>query len=189
MEKSKNAPDAILPVELMSFNAYKSENEVHVKWLTAMELDNDYFEVQRSSDGIDFEVIQTIDGFGTTSFNQDYYTEDISPLSGVSYYRLSQTDFDGTKTTYSPVAVQFEQIDIQAIYVSNDLNKAYLHFESNSEKQYELIVTDNLGRLISNQTLKAQTGVNRKSLNLLKQGVYHISIIFADEIESVSFLK
>ena len=189
LEKSKNAPDAILPVELMSFNAYKSENEVHVKWLTAMELDNDYFEVQRSSDGIDFEVIQTIDGFGTTSFNQDYYTEDISPLSGVSYYRLSQTDFDGTKTTYSPVAVQFEQIDIQAIYVSNDLNKAYLHFESNSEKQYELIVTDNLGRLISNQTLKAQTGVNRKSLNLLKQGVYHISIICADEIESVSFLK
>ena len=189
LEKSKNAPDAVLPVELISFDAYRNENEVNLEWTTLTEVNNDYFEIQRSSNGTDFEVIQIIDGAGNSSFAQDYLTEDVDPLPGLSYYRLSQIDFNGKTTTYSPVAIEFEQNNIAELSISNDFSEFYLNFQSTSEKKYQLMITDNLGRLISKQVLTALSGANKIALPNVNRGMYHVSIISGTQVESTSYIK
>ena len=91
-----------LPIELLAFSGRREGEQVRLEWVTASEQDNDYFTLERSADGADFTPIATVDGAGT-SFETLYYTEpDRAPLAGWNYYRLWQTDFDGT-TTVSPV--------------------------------------------------------------------------------------
>lgn len=91
-----------LPVELMSFEANLENGEVYLDWKTASEINNDYFEVQRSENGDDWEPIGEVDGNGTINEVISYDFADKSPLFGASYYRLKQVDFDG-QFEYSPI--------------------------------------------------------------------------------------
>jgi len=84
-----------LPVDLISFTAKKTEDGVRLDWETASEKNNDYFEVQRSPDGMEFTVIGEVTGAGTTNEHQFYSLIDAVPYSGINYYRLKQVDFDG----------------------------------------------------------------------------------------------
>lgn len=93
----------LLPVELTSFYLRPhEEDKVLLRWNTATELDNDFFTVERSRNGIDFTPITNIKGAGTTTLPQNYSFIDENPYNGINYYRLKQTDFDGT-TDYSEV--------------------------------------------------------------------------------------
>lgn len=92
-----------LPVTLLHFTAKASAGQVLINWATASELNNDYFTVERSDDGVTFNTIATVVGAGTTNNVQHYESIDALP-NYVAYYRLKQTDFDGT-TTYSPIVV------------------------------------------------------------------------------------
>jgi hypothetical protein len=91
-----------LPIELLSFEGEAMGDFVLLNWETASERDNDFFSVQRSGDGVEFASIGTIKGAGTSSELLAYAFHDTSPLNGMVYYRLKQTDFDG-KTAYSKV--------------------------------------------------------------------------------------
>lgn len=91
-----------LPVELVAFTAEALDAEVTLRWTTASEVNNDYFAVQRSQDAESWEEVTRVEGAGTTSEKHTYETVDGLPYTGVSYYRLKQTDFDG-RFTYSAV--------------------------------------------------------------------------------------
>jgi hypothetical protein len=84
-----------LPVELKSFNAYRNGNEIVLEWSTASELNNDYFTVQRSKDGLEFSSLLDVPGNGTSSEEHLYSAVDDRPFIGTSYYRLKQTDYNG----------------------------------------------------------------------------------------------
>ena len=93
----------ILPVELTNFDAKPYEESfTRLLWNTASELDNDYFTIERSRNGIDFLPIGEVSGAGTTDVAQSYSFIDRSPFGGINYYRLKQNDFDG-RFTYSPI--------------------------------------------------------------------------------------
>jgi hypothetical protein len=97
-----------LPVELLRFDVSKNDQSVICNWETASELNCDYFIVERSSNGIDFEPIGQMDGAGTSTQLHTYAMYDSSPIDqGVSYYRLAQTDFDGTITYSETKSVNF----------------------------------------------------------------------------------
>lgn len=85
-----------LPVELTEFSAQLIKHQVHLTWQTATEINNDYFEVERSIDGFEWETIDRIKGAGNSTVILNYTTLDRHPKTGVSYYRLKQTDYDGT---------------------------------------------------------------------------------------------
>jgi hypothetical protein len=87
-------PLAILPVELTSFEVIVAGNDVQLTWTTASEKNNDRFEIERSTDGINFVKVGTVKGNGTTSLPQLYNFTDVNPGVGVHYYRLKQVDFD-----------------------------------------------------------------------------------------------
>ena len=88
--------DFFIPVELTSFTAEASENEIILNWTTATELNNQGFEIDRSSDNETFEKIGFVPGFGTTTESISYTYQIVEFASGIQYYRLKQIDFDGT---------------------------------------------------------------------------------------------
>lgn len=97
-----------LPIELISFNAGYNGSYVVIDWSVASQVNNDYYEIQRSIDVEDWELVTSIEGAGSSNTQIDYRAIDENPLLGVSYYRLSQTDYDGTTETFFPVSVIIE---------------------------------------------------------------------------------
>ena len=88
-----------LPIELLSYDVKLKNNNVRIDWTTAVEINNDYFVVERSQDAYNFEELEVVDGAGNTEDIRYYAVIDRFPFEGISYYRLKQVDFDGT-TTY-----------------------------------------------------------------------------------------
>ena len=98
-------PIRLLPIELLSFTAKLSDGNVLVDWATSSETNNHYFTVEKSRDGKSFEEVGKVDGAGNSSMIHYYHLVDPKPFTGLSYYRLRQTDFDGHFTYSDPVAV------------------------------------------------------------------------------------
>lgn len=84
-----------LPIELIDLRAEETDAlEVEVSWETASEYHNDYYTVQRSKDGYQFEDLGQVDAKDQPSRKQQYHYFDKDPYEGLSYYRLKQTDLD-----------------------------------------------------------------------------------------------
>ena len=100
-----------LPIELLSFEVEIQNDIAKIDWVTSSEINNDYLEVQVSENGIDFLTFEIIPGAGN-SINVIYYSTNFSVGKG-NYYRLKQTDFDGT-TSFSNILYREPKISIAA---------------------------------------------------------------------------
>jgi hypothetical protein len=96
-----------LPIKLLSFSAKPNDDKVDLEWSTATEINNDYFTIERSYDGIEFSDLLTEKGAGNSTIILNYSAIDTLPLPGISYYRLKQTDFDGQFSYSNVIAVKF----------------------------------------------------------------------------------
>ncbi len=97
-----------LPVKLLYFQGIPEDSKVTLRWSTATEINNDYFKLERSSDGIEYTLFKEVKGAGNSSSVSFYLAEDLLPLSGESYYRLTQVDYDGQTEVFDPVKVEFK---------------------------------------------------------------------------------
>ncbi len=100
-----------LPIELLSFTGTKRERDVRLDWSTATEANNDYFTIEKSYDGQMWEVVGTEPGAGTSLSRNDYSMLDPRPMPGWNYYRLSQTDLDGTRVIVATTEVFWRSRD------------------------------------------------------------------------------
>lgn len=108
---TKNGPLVFgtpLPIELVSFEANVNDNRIELRWVTATEINNDYFTIEKSLDAKVWEVVIIVAGAGNSNQLLDYFDVDYEPIEGVSYYRLKQTDFDGKFEYFNIVPVKFE---------------------------------------------------------------------------------
>ncbi len=140
-----------LPVELVLFEAKAQENgQVRLDWMTASELNNDFFTIERSADGENFTSLFTTDGAGTTSSASVYKAFDESPLSGVSYYRLKQTDFDGTESNSQVRMVNFRK-QLQVSVFPNPFSGTTVNINTNAENEMitNISLFDLAGKLVS----------------------------------------
>jgi len=92
-----------LPVELAGFNAKTDPSGIiKLSWITQSETNNDFFTVEHSTSGVSFKELKRIKGAGNSTSTKNYYFTDEKPVEGINYYRLMQTDYDGTNN-YSSV--------------------------------------------------------------------------------------
>ena len=105
--------EGTLPIELIAFDATVADGEVVLDWVTAQEINNEYFTIERSRDGHHFEVLGYIDGAGNSSEVIRYRYVDKNPREGRSYYRLKQTDFNG----------EFAYSGLRAVEIQTALDK------------------------------------------------------------------
>jgi len=99
--------NGIVPVELVSFTSSVVNNTVGLNWITASELNNSGFEVESSQDNSSWNKIGFVSGNGTSTEVHTYSFSDQNPITGKSFYRLKQIDFDGTSEYSSVVEVVF----------------------------------------------------------------------------------
>jgi hypothetical protein len=173
------APGAPLPVELMAFGAKLQKGCVYVKWSTASEKDNEGFNVERSQDGKTFTSIAYQKGQGTTANKTSYDAIDNQPLVGTSYYRLKQTDFDGT-VSYSPVATILNGAGSMSVsvYPNPTQDVVTINLGQLSVEGAQVQVTDMMGRALGVQQLGSAGELNLRDL---KPGTYLITISAGDQ--------
>jgi hypothetical protein len=162
----------ILPVELTLFTAEISTSKPLLYWETAIEQNNDRFEIERSRDAEVFEKIGTVHGSGTTSQPRSYSFSDATAPAGINYYRLKQIDYNG-QYSYSP---------IRALEVQHSSEKEYrltIHSEGisylfNSTAMPDCIEVWNAsGMLLFELKHPPESG----SILLQQRGLYFIRII------------
>lgn len=114
-----------LPIELVDFSAavVRNETAVLLEWQTASEINNHYFTLERSLDGFNWTEIHEEFGAGNSNSLLRYEYLDEEPVSGISYYRLKQTDFDG-QFEYFPIrSVQINHGEVTLLYRVNTLGQ------------------------------------------------------------------
>lgn len=183
LDESGYNPPGTLPVELVYFKARAAKNKAVIEWATAMELNNDFFTIERSADGKDFEQLSTIEGAGNSSIELSYSFTDDAPLAGTSYYRLKQTDFDGKFEHFKLVAVTIEAqqqnknlsiLSVGPNPFSYDFN---VEFELPEDGVVEMRLMNIQGTTVARETIEGYRGNNRYSFND-KQGLQNGTYIF-----------
>lgn len=170
---------APLPVELLTFDAVPVEEDVLVTWATASEQNNDYFLVERSADAFHYEPIGKVNGSGTTSFTHDYRFTDTQPLVGVSYYRLCQTDYDGTTKCYEPVVIHRTMTGKGTVsfWPNPATDRFFLSSNQTSREPVLLTVTDVGGREVISRWLNfSEESVIQTDISALTSGVYAVTL-------------
>jgi len=169
-----------LPVALLSFKAYVVNNYVELNWETATEINNDFFTIERSLNGIDYEIIGEVYGAGNTSTSQYYSLVDEYPYPGISYYRLKQTDFDGKYEYFPVVSVKFnkKQFELTNIYPNPGANKVTIEIDSEENDEVKLIIYNQLGVEVIKKSITTQEGTNNIEIDVtsLAQGSYYLTL-------------
>lgn len=161
-----------LPVELLHFYVAKEENTSLLRWETASETNNAYFDVQRSADGKNFYSISKVEGAGNSTQNIAYSFVDESPVSGKNYYRLQQVDFNGDSEYSAVETVDFGMLNTVTIYPNPA--KDVLNMETNL-KDATVIIRDVSGKMVAvHKILSEQSMIN---VSRLAAGSYLVEII------------
>ncbi len=181
---------APLPVELVSFTAQCSKNSVDVKWKTASETNADYFILERSLDGTNFETIAQITAQGNSNNLTNYFKTD-ALASSLSYYRLSQYDFDGNNYTYQPITVKCsneEEENITPIY-SNE-GDVFFEITGKNNQSYSLTIRNSIGQLIAAKSVLANTSRERFAFEnlVLAKGMYFVTLSSSENRISKPFV-
>lgn len=105
-EDDEDEDDGCLPVDLIYFSGKAVNKIIKLQWSTATETNNDYYTIFRSPNGFEYwELVSSIQGVGNSSIQTNYTYIDIEPNNGLNYYVLMQTDFNGQRKQYDPIAV------------------------------------------------------------------------------------
>jgi hypothetical protein len=166
-----------LPIELLSFTADTKNTAVQINWITASENGNSHFNIERSIDGIDFSSIVKINGAGNSSQILNYSALDETPLDGLSYYRLKQTDYEGG-TSYSNIeSVEFNGMKdfFINLYPNPFLGETTFHTNANLEGS-GLIIYNSCGQ-ITNQIENLSERTFTLHCENLSGGLYFITLL------------
>lgn len=162
-----------LPVKLVRFETVLNNGKVDIKWATATEINNDHFDIERSSDTKTWKVIGTVKGHGNSSSHINYsFTDNPGIIAGALYYRLHQVDFDGTNE-YSSVSVldNNKKEKEGKVYPNpaNDVIKVSLNAGN-----YQLTIMDQSGKIVLSK--QVDTDFETIDAKELPNGYYFVKI-------------
>ncbi|HEB62678.1 MAG TPA: T9SS type A sorting domain-containing protein [Bacteroidetes bacterium] len=182
-----------LPITLTSFTAKQNQKTVLLNWQTASETDNNYFTLEHSTDGINFDFLTKVatKGNGTTEHNYRYTHQ--KPVVGANYYRLSQTDLDGTHKVVGVKVVTFKSDEVVVAIEPNPVRNNILNLKYTApfKADVEIEVVDMTGRILLQDKMIANEGLNHFELpmNNLSNGVYFLRTKQAQNIQTIRFVK
>lgn len=166
--------DTPLPVDLLYFRAELTLNSVVLKWKTVTELNNDYFVIEKSVDGVYFEELSTISGSGTTNTPVVYEYVDYALDASVVYYRLKQVDFDGAFEYFDMTKVVIEgQAQTNGVYPS--LIKGS-ELKLKGQNLSEIRIMNTRGDVLKREGV---SGVQSIDVHSLTNGLYLVQLVSA----------
>ncbi len=179
----------VLPIELYKFSGECREDEIVLNWSTMTEKNNDYFSVERSEDAFNFIHLGNVKGAGNSNRRMDYTFTDSKQPQKQAYYRIKQTDFDGSITYSELITVDFCKTRGELSYqvfpqpVNDVLNVSVQHYSKNTR----IKIMDQIGRTI--KEIAIENIENSIDVSDLNAGLYFIIISSEQKTISGKFVK
>ncbi|CAN5681924.1 hypothetical protein BH11BAC1_BH11BAC1_21530 [soil metagenome] len=190
-----------LPIKLVYFKAKLNEGVVKFDWATAAEINNNFFTIERSEDGENFLPVLHKQGAGNSTTNLYYNAADQSPLTGYSYYRLKQTDYDG-HYSYSEIQTikngsgDKPETDmtmaIKSVYPNPFITSFKLNFMIKSSVLVDFTLMNTSGQIVAKTKIQADEGYNTYEFlddKNLEKGIYFAMISHGDEKQIQKIVK
>ena len=175
-----------LPIELLTFDAkLLDDGTAEVTWTTSSEINNDYFSIQRSVDGQKWENIGKVPGAGNSSILLEYAFIDDAPAHGVSYYRLKQTDFDGSYSYSDIRRIEVNSIGDIKLFPNPVQNRFTIALDGIIDAK--LTIIDHIGKAVR---FDAEISTNEATIILeeVASGTYYIIVQMGEERKTEKFI-
>lgn len=175
-----------LPISYGEIKVRKEGSNAELSWTTLSEINNDYFVVERSTDGIRFVQAGIVDGKGNTGTKENYsFTDPLSTTAKVLYYRLRQVDADGKATISSVVSLRLNgtKLNNYAVYPNPFVSDIKLQIETDKQQEITVRISNASGQLVMSKKVILQLGDNivvLQNLESLKTGIYMVELVGAD---------
>ncbi len=177
-----------LPVKLINFEAHKNGETSILKWTTASESNNDYFEIEKADHTKNFKAIGMVQGSGNSNVVRSYTFTDTYLFPGVNFYRLKQVDFDG-HTVLSPIRIVNSATLLEvSIYPNPTTEELFINFNDwDAQLETTITVRDLNGAEVLSQSVNSVT--TRLSVSRLPIGSYFIQVTDGTTTQVFRFIK
>jgi uncharacterized repeat protein (TIGR03803 family) len=165
-----------LPITLEKFNVECRNDQAVLTWTSGTETNNSHYTIDRTEDGFTYTNVAIVKGVGNSSTSTNYSYIDITPLPGTSYYRLSQTDYDGTTVRLKTATYQSCE-NATNIYVSVKNGEITVEITSPDNGEYTMALSNILGQEIMNTNYNVTSGLNTFTIHpQVANAIYIIQI-------------
>jgi len=182
---SKDSP---LPVVLTNVNTKCNEKGAKIEWTTQSEINNDYFTIEKSIDGVEFKELIQVEGAGNSNEINNYNFIDNNNY-GQTYYRLSQTDYNGTTETFKIVSANCANINDASniiLFPNPAINNTTIKIDGENNFT-TVILTDILGKQIKQKSIINNENIIEINTTNLSEGVYNV-ILKSDNSQTIKQL-
>ncbi|HUS01445.1 MAG TPA: T9SS type A sorting domain-containing protein [Chitinophagaceae bacterium] len=191
---SSNHPaNYIEAARLGQFTGGYSSGFVQLQWSTSTENDMKHFEIERSTDGINYRKIGKTLAKGDVNIKSEYTYLDILADKGSNFYRLVIIDKDGNFTYSKPITITVEKgISLFVVYPNPFGKKVLVKFNSDGPDQAIMRIIDNTGKVITTQTDPVQKGENKlaiRNVDNLPGGIYYLELVTKDKNIRTKLMK
>lgn len=171
-----------LAVSWLSFEAFRSDAGVALRWLTSLETNNAGFEIERSGDGIHFTVIGAVEAGKDGHSIQGYNFTDRSPINGTNYYRIRQNDFDG-KASYSALRTVYFNSGIfsSVAWPNPSSGNLTLNVMNASGPSLDVRVYNVAGEIVYQQFMEDVSNVTNVNIAIEETGIYMMLVSTENE--------
>lgn len=171
----------VLPIGLLSFTAVRNKSDILINWETATELNNDYFSIEKSEHGDNFQTIAIIAGAGNSNSKKIYTYSDKNNSKQALFYRLKQTDFDGNFSYSETVALGSVSSGLEILY--SELNSSgllNLNLHGFQPGNIDIRIFDQNGKIVFEKIIDSNSGMDYQHFSLLtpvlKQAIYLLQV-------------
>jgi len=178
-----------LPIDLISFTGEIVDNYVILEWTVASQINNDHFTIDKSLDFENWEEFSIIPGAGNCNETMTYKTYDENPYGGVSYYRLSQTDFNGEYKIFKPISLMYDKpikLSIRPNPVGEELN---LYLGENLRGMTTVTIVNTRGQKIYNKSFLGEYNMINLQVGKYRKGYYLLEVDHNQRIGTLKFIK
>ena len=177
-----------LPIKLLSFTGVlNAENTVDLSWKTVSESNNSHFTVEKSRDGFHFSEVFMVKAAGNSQTVQTYAGNDPNPYSGISYYRLRQTDLDGQSTVSSVIVVEYNNNGNKVMSVNPNPSNGIVQIELSPVGEGSISIRNSMGVVL--ETIDLNKNLIDLDLQAYPPGVYFIMLQTGNLNETIKLIR
>ncbi len=181
-----------LPLKLGDFTAVKKATGIQLNWETITEQNTSHFEIEKSTDGINFSYLGRVTAAGNSTDKLTYAFTDVNPATGTNFYRLKMADLDGTFSMSRVIAVKNgSNLVTMELFPNPASDVLQIQLPSVKKETVTLSITDGMGRTIYRRSLQLNEGNNAVSIPVLQltRGLYFLVLDNKEGRQSASFVK
>ena len=182
-------PDVPLAITLTDFDANSVDGSVMLEWSTQNETSNDFFAIEHSYDGREFNELKTVAGAGTTSEKTSYEFLHENVVAGMHYYRLKQVDFDGLFSYTHVKSIDVKSSNTVSILPTLVSNEMKVRLSENLNNDTPINIFDITGQMVLETMINKDNNNMDIDVTALTSGTYFLILNIDGEISSTKFMK